>query len=213
MSDDYYVYFENPKEKINMSFVGKVIRWLLSRDCKFLSFWVEGDEVKATLEEAVERLSNRGSISFLYGQNNGISLQHYGGLTLVCHPVNFTDNRPFTDFFIDVVKKMYFELKAERAYGTLALYSYAAKDQDAIQRRDHISWINIFGPETVSQIGLEKLARVKDRIENPLNNTFVKSYKAELLHDGSFLLVLTASPREASYQMREKLRQVLFYER
>lgn len=213
MSEDYYVYFENPKTRIDAVFLKGITDWIISKDFRYSSFWVAGDEIAASLDEAVERLAQGGSsnITFLYDQNN-LDLCHNGSITLVSHPANFRDS-PFVDLFIDVVKKMYFELKAERAYGTLALYSYSAKAQEAIKRPDNISWINIFNPDMVKAIGKEKLMRVQARIENPLKkNEFIRAYRAETLRDGSFLLVLTSYPLDASGAMCERLSQMLYHE-
>ncbi len=210
MSDPYYVYFENAKAKIDKDFFAKVAKWLLARDCKYLSFWVKGDEVKASLDEAVERLSQGGRISFLHGRNSGLSLDYQSQLTLVSEPVNFGNNPSFTDFFINTATHLYSELKADRAYGTLAVYSYSAEMQDEIERPDFVSWLNIFNPDIVKAIGKEKLTRVSSSINDPLKNEVIKAYKAETLRDGSFLLVLTRYPFDTSMAMQRELRKVLY---
>lgn len=206
MSDPYYVYFENVEARTDADFFSKIAKWLISKDFKFSSFWVGGDEVDANLEEAVKKLPKGGSIWFVHNEND-IHLDYLGRVSLHCHPTNFKDSA-FTDLFIDTVKKLYFELMAERVYGVFPSY-LTASYQKVVKRKDYVSWISIFSPETVKKIGKEKLMHIQTKKPESFKGEF-KAYRTESLQDGSFLLVLTQNPRDSSIQFQENVSEVLF---
>ncbi len=196
MSENYWICFENAKNKIDKDFFLRIGEWLTSKNFKYASLWVAGYESKVPLEEAVTRMPEGGNIMCFVRGQNGLSLHYLNDIILSSHPANFSDGS-LIDTFVEVVKKLYLELKVKKVYSGWPSYVLSDATKESMKRDDHISWINIFSPETVKKVGKEKLKSVE-------------AYRAEELEDGSFLLVLGKSPLDVSRERLDEVKRRLF---
>lgn len=196
MSNNYYLHFKNAKTKNNVEFFERISKWFIKKDFKYLSFWIAGNEIPISFDDAIRKLPEGGRISFKVGDND-LSLDYFNEITLVTHPVNFEKNNFFTDLLIETMAYFYLELKADKAYGAIMDYTSTYEEENALYFEHYVSCFNIFNPEVVKKI-------------NKNNLKHVNAYRIEYLNDGSLLLVLSKNPRNVSGEDARKVRRLLF---